>query len=561
MLRERRGLPIGTENFEKIIQNKNFYVDKTSFIEKIIKDGSDIKLFTRPRRFGKTLTLSMLKYFFDIEGRDKNKELFEGLYISRSEYMKYQGEYPVIFITLKDLKENTWEECLENISDIMQSLYNDFEFIREKLNEVERNKFDKIWTLEANTTILKKSLFNLIQYIYKYYGKKVVLLIDEYDSPLINAYEKGYYSKAVSFFSTFYSTALKTNDNLQMGVLTGILKVVKEGIFSGLNNIKTYTVLDEKYSDSFGLTEADVEDAVREYGLLEDMDEVKRWYNGYKFGSSDIYNPWSIVNYLDEGSLKAHWINTSSDTAILRLLREADGTMLDGLVKIFNGESSEQTVDISSDMSDMGNPQEIWQLLLFGGYLTSERKVGEYTYLLRLPNYEVQSFFKNKFLDYNYREYKGLFKKMTDSLLLKNILKYEELLQKILLYSVSYHDASKEEKFYHNLILGMLLYLDSSYRIKSNVEEGYGRTDVVMIPLDKALPGFIFEFKVSERGDDTSMEKAADEALRQITEKRYEMSLEMEGVMDIVYIGAAFYGKKVKIMYFLKDQKVSKNQN
>ena len=551
MLRERRGLPIGTENFEKIIQNKNFYVDKTSFIEKIIKDSSDIKLFTRPRRFGKTLTLSMLKYFFDIEGRDKNKELFEGLYISRSEYMKYQGEYPVIFITLKDLKENTWEECYVEIKKMISFLYSQYDYLTETMDEYDKELFNNIRKRE-NLEDLNTSLKLLTHYIYKYYGKKVVLLIDEYDSPLINAYEKGYYSKAVSFFSTFYSTALKTNDNLQMGVLTGILKVVKEGIFSGLNNIKTYTVLDEKYSDSFGLTEADVEDAVREYGLLEDMDEVKRWYNGYKFGSSDIYNPWSIVNYLDEGSLKAHWINTSSDTAILRLLREADGTMLDGLVKIFNGESSEQTVDISSDMSDMGNPQEIWQLLLFGGYLTSERKVGEYTYLLRLPNYEVQSFFKNKFLDYNYREYKGLFKKMTDSLLLKNILKYEELLQKILLYSVSYHDASKEEKFYHNLILGMLLYLDSSYRIKSNVEEGYGRTDVVMIPLDKALPGFIFEFKVSERGDDTSMEKAADEALRQITEKRYEMSLEMEGVEDIVYIGAAFYGKKVKVRSYRK---------
>ena len=552
MLRERRGLPIGTENFEKIIRNKNFYVDKTSFIEKIIKDSSDIKLFTRPRRFGKTLTLSMLKYFFDIEGRDENKELFEGLYISRSEYMKYQGEYPVIFITLKDLKENTWEECYVEIKKMISFLYSQYDYLTETMDEYDKELFNNIRKRE-NLEDLNTSLKLLTHYIYKYYGKKVVLLIDEYDSPLINAYEKGYYSKAVSFFSTFYSTALKTNDNLQMGVLTGILKVVKEGIFSGLNNIKTYTVLDEKYSDSFGLTEADVEDAVREYGLLENMDEVKRWYNGYKFGSSDIYNPWSIVNYLDEGSLKAHWINTSSDTAILRLLREADGTMLDGLVRIFNGESSEQTVDISSDMSDMGNPQEIWQLLLFGGYLTSEREVGEYTYLLRLPNYEVQSFFKNKFLDYNYREYKGLFKKMTDSLLLKNILKYEELLQKILLYSVSYHDVSKEEKFYHNLILGMLLYLDSSYRIKSNVEEGYGRTDVVMIPLHRALPGFIFEFKVSERGDDTSMEKAADEALRQIREKRYEMSLEMEGVEDIVYIGAAFYGKKVKIMYFLKD--------
>ena len=513
----KRGLPIGTEDFGEIIEQGSFYVDKTAFIEEILKDSAKVKLFTRPRRFGKTLTLSMLRYFFNIENKEENEKFFSELYISNSEYMKYQGKYPVIFITLKDLKHDTWKECLKGIKSVISDLYDGYSFIRESLDNRNKKKFDKIFYEEDGN--YEKGLLDISKYLYRYYNKKVILLIDEYDAPLINAYEKGFYDEAINFFSTLYSSVLKTNDYLQMGVLTGILKVVKEGIFSGLNNIETYTVLDDHYSDAFGFTEQEVEKAVREYGLKDEIGEVKKWYNGYKFGNFEIYNPWSILKYLKNGKTESYWINTASDLTILRLLKEANESMFDGLLNIFNGKSSIQSINVSSEMNNMQNSQEIWQLMLFSGYLTIDKKIDEYTYSLKLPNYEVKSFFKEKFLEYNYTENKSLFKKMINALLLKDIDKYAELLQKILLSSMSYHDGAKEEKFYHNLILGMLLYLDSEYSIKSNIEEGYGRTDVLMFPLNKLKPGFIFEFKVSETYDNKSMEKAADEALNQIKDR------------------------------------------
>lgn len=462
----KRGLPIGTEDFGEIIEQGSFYVDKTAFIEEILKDSAKVKLFTRPRRFGKTLTLSMLRYFFNIENKEENEKFFSELYISNSEYMKYQGKYPVIFITLKDLKHDTWKECLKGIKSVISDLYDGYSFIRESLDDRNKKKFDKIFYEEDGN--YEKGLLDISKYLYRYYNKKVILLIDEYDAPLINAYEKGFYDEAINFFSTLYSSVLKTNDYLQMGVLTGILKVVKEGIFSGLNNIETYTVLDDHYSDAFGFTEKEVEKAVREYGLKDEIGEVKKWYNGYKFGNFEIYNPWSILKYLKNGKTESYWINTASDLTILRLLKEANESMFDGLLNIFNGKSSIQSINVSSEMNNMQNSQEIWQLMLFSGYLTIDKKIDEYTYSLKLPNYEVKSFFKEKFLEYNYTENKSLFKKMINALLLKDIDKYAELLQKILLNSMSYHDGAKEEKFYHNLILGMLLYLDSEYSIKSN---------------------------------------------------------------------------------------------
>lgn len=541
----KRGLPIGTEDFGEIIEQGSFYVDKTAFIEEILKDSAKVKLFTRPRRFGKTLTLSMLRYFFNIENKEENEKFFSELYISNSEYMKYQGKYPVIFITLKDLKHDTWKECFKGIKSVISDLYDGYSFIRESLDDRNKKKFDKIFYEEDGN--YEKGLLDISKYLYRYYDKKVILLIDEYDAPLINAYEKGFYDEAINFFSTLYSSVLKTNDYLQMGVLTGILKVVKEGIFSGLNNIETYTVLDDHYSDAFGFTEKEVEKAVREYGLTDEIGEVKKWYNGYKFGNFEIYNPWSILKYLKNGKTESYWINTASDLTILRLLKEANESMFDGLLNIFNGKSSIQSINISSEMNNMQNSQEIWQLMLFSGYLTIDKKIDEYTYSLKLPNYEVKSFFKEKFLEYNYTENKSLFKKMINALLLKDIDKYAELLQKILLNSMSYHDGAKEEKFYHNLILGMLLYLDSEYSIKSNIEEGYGRTDVLMFPLNKLKPGFIFEFKVSETDDNKSMEKAADEALNQIKDRKYETEMKQKKVKDILHLEIAFNGKKVKV--------------
>jgi DUF1703 domain-containing protein len=542
----KRGLPIGTENFGEIIEQGSFYVDKTAFIEEILKDNAKVKLFTRPRRFGKTLTLSMLRYFFDIENKNKNRELFSELYISNSEYIKYQGQYPVIFVTFKDLKEDTWEECLKSVKSLISDLYDKYSFIRKNLDDRNKKKFDKIFYEEDGN--YEKGLLDISKYLYRYYGKRVILLIDEYDTPLINAYEKGFYDKAITFFSTLYSSVLKTNDYLQTGVLTGILKVVKEGIFSGLNNIEVYTVLDEHYSSFFGFTEKEVEKTVKEYGLADEIAKVKKWYDGYKFGNSEIYNPWSILKYLKRGKTESYWINTASDLTILRLLKQANDSMFEGLLNIFNGENSVQQIDVSSEMNNMQDSQETWRLMLFSGYLTVDKKIDEKTYSLKLPNYEVKSFFKEKFLDYNYKENKGLFKKMINALLLKDITKYEEILRKILLNSMSYHDGAKEEKFYHNLILGMLLYLDDKYSIKSNIEEGYGRTDVLMFPLNKKLnPGFIFEFKVSEKGDDESMEKAVNEALNQIKDKEYEVEMQQHKVKDILNLGIAFNGKKVKV--------------
>lgn len=282
----KRGLPIGTEDFGEIIEQGSFYVDKTAFIEEILRDSAKVKLFTRPRRFGKTLTLSMLRYFFNIENKEENEKFFSELYISNSEYMKYQGKYPVIFITLKDLKHDTWKECLKGIKSVISDLYDGYSFIRESLDDRNKKKFDKIFYEEDGN--YEKGLLDISKYLYRYYNKKVILLIDEYDAPLINAYEKGFYDEAINFFSALYSSVLKTNDYLQMGVLTGILKVVKEGIFSGLNNIETYTVLDDHYSDAFGFTEKEVEKAVREYGLTDEIGEVKKWYNGYKFGNLEI---------------------------------------------------------------------------------------------------------------------------------------------------------------------------------------------------------------------------------------------------------------------------------
>ena len=542
----KRGLPIGTEDFGEIIEQGSFYVDKTAFIEEILKDNAKVKLFTRPRRFGKTLTLSMLRYFFDIENKNKNRELFSELYISNSEYIKYQGQYPVIFVTFKDLKEDTWEECLKSVKSLISDLYDKYSFIRKNLDDRNKKKFDKIFYEEDGN--YEKGLLDISKYLYRYYGKRVILLIDEYDTPLINAYEKGFYDKAITFFSTLYSSVLKTNDYLQTGVLTGILKVVKEGIFSGLNNIEVYTVFDEHYSSFFGFTEKEVEKTVKEYGLADEIAKVKKWYDGYKFGNSEIYNPWSILKYLKRGKTESYWINTASDLTILRLLKQANDSMFEGLLNIFNGENSVQQIDVSSEMNSMQDSQEIWRLMLFSGYLTVDKKIDEKTYSLKLPNYEVKSFFKEKFLDYNYKENKGLFKKMINALLLKDITKYEEILRKILLNSMSYHDGAKEEKFYHNLILGMLLYLDDKYSIKSNIEEGYGRTDVLMFPLNKKLnPGFIFEFKVSEKGDDESMEKAVNEALNQIKDKEYEVEMQQHKVKDILNLGIAFNGKKVKV--------------
>lgn len=384
-------LPIGIDDFKTIIENNYFYADKTRLIEEILEDGAFVKLFTRPRRFGKTLNMSMIKYFFDI--KEVNKNLFDNLYISQSKYITEQGKYPVIFISLKDLKALSWEECKEKIRNLISDLYGEYKFITEKMDEIDKKYFYKIRSKEKDESY-ENSLKNLTRYLYEYYSQKVIILIDEYDTPLISAYENNFYKESINFFKTFYGSVLKSNIYLQTEVMTGILRVAKEWIFSDLNNITVYTVLDKEYSSYFGLTEKEVIEATHEYNVRDNIEQIKKWYDGYNFGGVEIYNPWSILNYLSRKRLDSYWVNTSNDYLIIDLLKNSNMDLFEDLKKVFYNGVTEQIIDIFSNMDNLKNSQEIWQLMLYSGYLTVEEKIDEITFKLRLPNYEVRTFFE-----------------------------------------------------------------------------------------------------------------------------------------------------------------------
>ena len=539
-------IPVGIEDFKEIINNNCYYVDKTKFIANILDDGSKVKLFTRPRRFGKTLNMSMLKYFFDIYNSKENKELFNGLDIEKSEYFAEQGQYPVVFISLKGIKADSWENFLNSIKSLISSLYNEFEYVRSSLNESELKTFDKIW-FKKDDGDYENSLKYLTAYLYKYYNKEIVLLIDEYDSPLISAYEYHYYDKAIIFFKIFYGEALKTNQYLKTGIMTGIIRVIKAGIFSDLNNLRIYSILSNHYSEFFGFTEDEVKKALCDYNIEFKLADVKLWYDGYKFGDSEVYNPWSILNFLFDKKLAPNWINSSGNFLINDILKNVDAETMETLEQLFSGESVEENINGNSDLSVLLGQEEIWELLLFSGYLTVDEKIGEdyeNVYSLRLPNREVREFFRQKFIEVNFGE--SLFRKAMESLKKLKFNYFEKYLQNILLRSTSYNDT-KNEDFYHGLVLGMMFYLDNHYYVKSNEESGLGRYDLMIEPRNKNNRGFILEFKVTK--DENSLEKVSKEAVNQIIKKKYDVALKDRGIEDITLVGVAFCGKMVKVFY------------
>ena len=540
-------LAIGVSDFKKIIEGDFYYFDKTKFIEEIIKDGSEVKLFARPRRFGKTLNMSMLKYFFDIENKEENKEIFKDLYIEKTEAFKEQGQYPVIFLSLKDLKASTWEEMEEKITVILSELFSEYGYLVNELVEIDSDKFKKIINENANLSNLGRSLKFLTKILYEKYNKKVVVLIDEYDSPLVSAYINGYYEKAKDFFKTFYSTVLKDNSYLQMGVLTGIIRVIKAGIFSDLNNLSTYTILSDVYTDSYGLTEEEVEKSLKYYGIEQEISNVKDWYDGYKFGDSEVYNPWSILNFLRFKELRAYWVDTSGNDLINDVLKKITKNTIEALERLFNGEGLKQNISGTSDLSKLLSEDELWELMLFSGYLTVEEKIDHKNYVLRLPNKEIKELFRDTFLEkYFGRGSKLLY--LMEALTENRIDEYEERLQEILLTSVSYNDTKKgNEAFYHGLIMGMGLYLEGEYITKSNIESGLGRYDFVIEPKNKTKRAFIMEFKATDSVE--NLEEVSKEALRQIEDKKYDISLKQNGIKDITYMGIAFCGKQIKIEY------------
>ena len=540
-------LAIGLSDFKHLIEEDFYYFDKTKFIEEVIKDGSQVKLFARPRRFGKTLNMSMLKYFFDIENKEENKEIFKDLYIEKTEAFKEQGQYPVIFLSLKDLKALTWEQMEKAIKSAISRLFSEYKYLLNDLDKFDTLAFENILLKNTELEDLKEALKFLTRILYEKYNKKVVVLIDEYDSPLVSAYINGYYEKAKDFFKTFYSTVLKDNSYLQMGVLTGIIRVIKAGIFSDLNNLSTYTILSDVYTDSYGLTEEEVEKSLKYYGIEQEISNVKDWYDGYKFGDSEVYNPWSILNFLRFKELRAYWVDTSGNDLINDVLKKITKNTIEALERLFNGEGLKQNISGTSDLSKLLSEDELWELMLFSGYLTVEEKIDHKNYILRLPNKEIKELFRDTFLEkYFGRGSKLLY--LMEALTENRIDEYEERLQEILLTSVSYNDTKKgNEAFYHGLIMGMGLYLEGEYITKSNIESGLGRYDFVIEPKNKTKRAFIMEFKATDSIE--NLEEISKEALRQIEDKKYDVSLKQNGVKDITYMGIAFCGKQIKISY------------
>ena len=551
----KKAIPVGIEDFKELIQDEYYYVDKTLLIDEMLMNKSKVTLFTRPRRFGKTLNMSMLKYFFDVEDKEENKKLFENLKVSDSEYMSEQGKYPVIFISLKDLKGDTWEECLKRLKLFIFDLYVEFEYIREKMNEWDKKKFEKVLYEKEDADYIMSLKF-LADSLYRYYEKKVIILIDEYDAPIINAFDKGYYNEAINFFQTFYSSALKTNNSLKYGILTGITRIIKEGIFSGLNNLYVNTILSKDYSEYFGLLENEVIEMLEYFDMKYKIEEVREWYNGYIFGESKVYNPWSIVNYVREKEIKAYWANVSGNTLLENMLDHAGESVYDDLKRFTDGESIEKYIsDGTTIKSLLNNNDEIWQLLLYSGYLTKDEKqkeidvTSEYTdvYKLRIPNKEIRKYFGNMFLN----RFFGT--EVKTSVLIKaleneDIKKFEETLGEIMINMLSFFDLDKEmEKIYQVFMIGLVGFLMGKYEIISNDESGYGRYDLAMIPIKSNEKAYLMEFKISKTKK--GMEERAQKALKQIDEKKYDTKLKARGIKNILKIGIAFHGKEVKVAY------------
>lgn len=541
-----KGVSIGIENFKDIISQNYYYIDKTKFIEDILIDGTKVKLFCRPRRFGKTLNMSTLKYFFDIENSEENRKLFNGLYIENSPYISEQGKYPVIFISMKGISSSTFEASLERIKDKISTLYRKYTFLMKNLDEFEIEKFKNIAKGNSTNIQLEGSLAFLTELLYKYYNQKTIILIDEYDSPVMTAYEKGYYPEMRDFLKAFYGDTLKTNDYLQMGILTGIIRIAQAGIFSDLNNFISYTTLNNDYSQSFGLTEKEVENMLKYYQIEYEMSDVKKWYDGYSFGEDEIYNPWSILNFVKNRELKAYWINTSSNFMIRELLQKSGEEGLSTLEKIFNQEEVAVRITDNVRLGNNLSVSEVWELMLYSGYLTVKERLDDGRYSVRIPNMEIMRFFKDEFLTIVFGEYRVV-DELRDALYDKNLRQLDRSIERLILSVMSFHDTDKRyENSYHMLLAGFFHALDGYYRTKSNMEAGYGRADIILFPKDKNKAGYILELK---RANSSDKEKEAKRALSQIDDKKYYIELEEYGVKDIVKIGYVFDGKKVISSY------------
>ena len=540
-------IPIGVEDFREIIKNNYCYIDKTKLIEEIVKDGSKVKLFTRPRRFGKTLNMSTLKYFFDVKEAERNRKLFKDLYIENSPVFSEQGKYPVIFISMKGISNDTYEQTINDIRVKIKELFKENSDLIEKINKYDVPDFEKYITEKIDEAQLKNSLKFLTKTLFEVYNKPVVLLIDEYDSVIINAYENGYYQEMINFLKGFYGDVLKTNQYLKMGVLTGIVRVAQAGIFSDLNNLMVHTVLNkDEYNECFGLNENEVEKTLHDYNIEYKTEDVKSWYNGYKFGNVNVYNPWSILNYIYYKELKAYWVNTSSNVVIKEMLKNSDSRVFKTLEDLFAKKDVPVTISDNIALGKHLSPSEIWELLLFSGYLTIKDKIDEDEYIVRIPNQEILSFFKKTFLTILFGELQTV-KDVKYALFNKDIRGLKKIIESLVLHAVSFYDTDERyENNYQMLLSGFFYALEGIYFVYPNMESGDGRPDIILEPLDKKHPAYIFELKKLKT---KNIEKETEKALEQIEENRYDSVLKRKGILEIIKIGMVFDKKKVEFRY------------
>lgn len=552
-------LPIGVSDYKKLVTDY-YYVDKTLLIKEFLDSRPLVSLFTRPRRFGKTLTMDMLKTFFEISDTDtsvyfKNKEIWN----CGKEYKAEQGKYPVIFVTFKDVKFPTWEETYCAIQEIIANEYIRHEVLlsSKSCNEYEKNYFKKIIDGTATEVITSRALLNLSQMLQKHYGKSAVIIIDEYDTPIQQGFSSGYYDRITGFMRNLLSGAFKDNSNLAYGFLTGILRVAKESIFSGLNNLTVHSITDEKYSEYFGFTSSEVEKMAEYYDVPESFHDIREWYDGYRFGNKDIFNPWSVINFFYNDCIaKAYWQSTGDNSIIRQIVAEADAETGDNLKKLMSGQTVSSYIDTSVIYPEIkNNPSTVYSFLLSAGYLKILQKDdmfdGNSICDIAIPNKEIFYVYEKEILS----ALSNVIPQSTaisiqQAIIRQDIPTLQDKLQSLLLNSTSSFDCT-HENFYHGLILGICAIMNNLYKVNSNRESGLGRYDIQLTPYNKNLPGIIIELKVirdtSREPVEKELDKAAETALKQIDEKQYVSSMKQEGITRFFNIGAAFYKKQVKL--------------
>ena len=548
-------MPIGTEYFAKLRNNNYYFVDKTTFLSEFFRGHADVTLLTRPRRFGKTLLMSMTQQFLDIEGAEEHRKLFEGLKVMDDPVaMAEQGTRPVIFLTLRDWDSNTWESMQEFIAFGLQDVCQNLRFLGEsdKVSQEDKEAFHTLLWRKGDLGLMRRALTLFCKMLRNHYGRNAVLLIDEYDAPLQSAWSHGYYDEAIDFYRGFFASALKSNPALDFAILTGVLRIAKESIFSGLNNLEVSTVFKGGFADACGYTKEEIVKLAHDLRRDDKLEELADWYDGYNFQGMEIYNPWSVNNYFKQNcEAEAYWVNTSGNDIIQTLLAQADEERWGELQSLLTGGTVTTAISEGVIYSTIGkNSGDIYTMLLQTGYLKAIGSVrlggSERMYELAIPNREIRMLFQKEIMNRVDRSY-GIvsFYKMGLALQQGRAEDFQRIFQGILLRAVSSQDVARPESFYHGLMLGCVLYYEQDYRVVSNRESGYGRFDLAMLPKKGGLPGVIMEFKSVK--EEEELAAAADTACRQIEEKAYVTELETAGIQNIWRYGIAFCKKRVLV--------------